>query len=30
MRTALGWGAGLGVVQALSPLAFPWLGASTV
>jgi len=30
VRAALAWGAGLGVVQALSPLAFPWLGASTV
>jgi hypothetical protein len=30
MRTALAWGAGFGVVQAVSPLAFPWLGASTV
>jgi hypothetical protein len=30
MRTALAWGAGFGVVQALSPLAFPWLGATTV
>ena len=30
MRTPLLWGAGIGVLQALSPLAFPWLGASTV
>jgi hypothetical protein len=30
MRTALVWGAGVGVLQALSPLAFPWLGATTV
>ena len=30
MRTPLLWGAGIGVLQALSPLAFPWLGAGTV
>jgi hypothetical protein len=30
VRTPLLWGAGIGVLQALSPLAFPWLGASTV
>ena len=30
MRAALAWGAGIGALQALSPLAFPWLGATTV
>jgi hypothetical protein len=30
VRAALAWGAGVGVLQALSPLAFPWLGATTV
>jgi hypothetical protein len=30
VRAALAWGAGIGVLQALSPLAFPWVGASTV
>jgi hypothetical protein len=30
VRTALTWGAALGVVQAASPLAFPWLSPSTV
>ena len=30
MRTALVWGAVIGVAQAFSPLAFPWLGATTV
>jgi hypothetical protein len=30
VRAALAWGAGIGVLQALSPLAFPWLGATTV
>ena len=30
MRAALAWGAAFGVAQAVSPLAFPWLGATTV
>ena len=30
MRTALVWGAAWGVLQAVSPLAFPWLDAVTV
>jgi hypothetical protein len=30
VRAALAWGAGIGVLQAFSPLAFPWLGATTV
>jgi len=30
VRAAQAWGAGVGVLQALSPLAFPWLGATTV
>jgi hypothetical protein len=30
VRGPLVWGAVLGVLQAASPLAFPWLGAATV
>jgi hypothetical protein len=30
VRAPLAWGAVFGVLQALSPLAFPWLGAGTV
>ena len=30
LRTPLAWGAALGVLQAASPLAFPWLDAPTV
>ena len=30
LRTLVAWGAVLGVVQAVSPLAFPWLDAPTV
>ena len=30
LRTPVAWGAVLGVIQAASPLAFPWLDAPTV
>jgi hypothetical protein len=30
LRTAVAWGVVFGVLQAASPLAFPWLAASTV
>ena len=30
LRTPVAWGAVFGVLQVASPLAFPWLGATTV
>lgn len=30
LRTPIAWGVGIGVVQAASPLAFPWLAPATV